>query len=104
MGKRHEESLRTADLEAAKNRFHRRMQEIEAGASPNDRADQTLQQAAAEWVTNRQRQISKGSFLTERSIVRNLVAVFGANAPLDEQVFQQICAEHAAVHGRELRC
>ena len=82
LGKRHEESLRTADLEAAKIRFHRRTQEIETGSSPNGRADQTLQQAADEWVTNRQRQIAKGSFLSERSIVRNLVAVFGANVRL----------------------
>lgn len=80
--KRFEESLRTTDLQTAKDRYHKRTQEIESGNSPNDSAEQTLQQACSGWLEQRQFRVSRGSLLSERSIVRNLLAVFGADSRL----------------------
>lgn len=79
-GQRFEESLRTIDVETAKQRYRDRMSEIESGVSPNNLADRTLKQACSEWLTQRQLEISNGSFLSERSIVRNLLAVLGADS------------------------
>ena len=72
-GGRFEESLRTADLQIAKERHRLRMNEIETGCSPNDRSDWTLQQACDDWLEQRQFEVSTGSYRAERSIVRNLL-------------------------------
>lgn len=80
--KRHEESLRTADLQKAKDRYGTRMREIERGNSPNDSADQTLRETCSAWLEQRQLRVSRGSLLSERSIVRNLLAVLGADSRL----------------------
>lgn len=72
-GKRVEESLRTADLEIAKKSYWKRRDEIENGCSPNDRSMWTLQQATDDWLEQRQHDLARGSYLAERSIVRNLL-------------------------------
>jgi len=81
-GKRFEESLRTADLPVAKERYRKRINEIEAGHSPNDRSNWTLQQASDEWLEHRQFQVSKGSYHSEQTAIRHLLRVFGAGSRL----------------------
>ena len=81
-GRRVEESLRTADLEIAKQRYLERIIEIGNGCSPNDRTMWTLQQAADDRLEERRREVSKGSYVAERSILRNLLRVLGANSRL----------------------
>jgi integrase len=81
-GKRVEESLRTADLETAKKTFRKRMDEIEKGSSPNDRSMWTLQQAADDWLEQRQYDRARGSYLAERSIVRSLLRELKAGSRL----------------------
>ena len=77
-GKRREESLRTKDMEIAKERYENRMKEIRNGQSPNALKDWTLRDAAANWLDHRQRRVAKGTLNSEKSIVGNLVAWFGA--------------------------
>jgi integrase len=81
-GKRVEESLRTTDLEIANQRYHQRMTEIRNGCSPNDRSSWTLQQAADDWLEQRQFEVSNGSLKAERSILRNLLREFKADSRL----------------------
>jgi integrase len=81
-GRRREESLRTTDVTVAKERYQQRMVEIENGASPTSSAAQSLADACSEWLRDRQFRVSKGSFLSERSIVRNLLGAFGSNSRL----------------------
>jgi integrase len=85
-GKRVEESLRTADLEIAKKAYLKRMDEIEAGCTPNDRSGWTLQRAVDEWLERRQLELSTASFNAERSIVRNLLRGFKADSRLQSLV------------------
>ena len=81
-GKRLEESLRTTDLEIANQRYHQRMTEIRNGCSPNDRSMWTLQHAADDWLEQRQYELARGSYVAERSIVRNLVRELKADSRL----------------------
>jgi integrase len=81
-GKRFEESLRTTDLQIARERYRKRMNEIEAGCSPNDLSGSTLQQASDNWLEHRQFQVSKGSYHAEHSSIRSLIRVFGADSRL----------------------
>jgi integrase len=81
-GKRVEESLRTTDLQVAKQRHQKRMIEIESGCSPNDRSGWTLQKAADDWLDQRQFEVSTGSLKAERSILRNLLREFKADSRL----------------------
>jgi hypothetical protein len=65
--------LRTTDRENARKRYEERQKEIEGGFSPNDRSSWTLQQAAEDWLEQRQFLVATGSYHAERSIVRNLL-------------------------------
>jgi integrase len=81
-GKRHEESLRTTDVDIAKQRYGVRMGEIETGRSPNDMRGWSLQNASAFWLDHRRLRVSQGTFKAESSVVRNLVRIFGCDATL----------------------
>lgn len=81
-GKRVEESLWTTDLQVAKQRYQKRMTEIETGCSPNDCSGWTLQQAADDWLEQRQYEVSTDSLKAERSIIRNLLREFKADSRL----------------------
>ena len=59
-------------------RYRERMNEIAASCSPNDRIDWTLQTAVTHWLEHRRVRVAKGTLNSEKSIVRNLVAGFGA--------------------------
>lgn len=74
--------MRTTDVQIAKDRYQKRVQEIECGKSPNNRADQTPEQACSEWLEQRRFQVSSGSLSSERSIIRNLLAVLGTASRL----------------------
>jgi integrase len=81
-GKRFEESLRTSDIETARKRYEERQSEIKSGCSPNERSSWMLQRASEEWLERRQFDIAKGSYHSERSIVRNLLRELGADSIL----------------------
>jgi integrase len=76
-GRRHEESLRTADLQHAKDRYRERVDEIANGRSPNDRSRWTLRHACEDWLDRRRFVIARGSYQAEKSIVQRLQRVFG---------------------------
>ncbi len=82
LGRRREESLRTADLDTAKQRHRLRMDEIADGHRPQERGGWTLRKACDEWLNRRSLLIAHGSFLSEKSIVLNFQRIFGANANL----------------------
>jgi integrase len=81
-GKRREESLKTIDVDVAKQRYEVRMREIETGRSPNDMRGWSLQKAGASWLDHRRLRVSQGTFQAESSVVRNLVRIFGCDATL----------------------
>lgn len=81
-GKRHEESLRTTDVDIAKQQYAVRMGEIETGRSPNDMRGWSLQKAGAFWLDHRRLRVSQGTFKAESSVVRNLIRIFGCDATL----------------------
>lgn len=81
-GKRHEESLRTPDIEIAKLRHQARTQEIRTGLLPNDLSDWSLQKAVAFWLDQRKLRVSRASLKSESSITRTLVRTFGGGATL----------------------
>lgn len=82
LGHRREESLHTADVDTADQRYRLRMDEIAEGHRPHERGGWTLQTACDEWLKRRCLLISHGSLLSEKSIVQNLQRVFGANVRL----------------------
>jgi integrase len=81
-GKRHEESLRTTDVDIAKQQYGVRMREIETGRSPNDMRGWSLQKAGAFWLDHRKPRVSQGTLKAESSVVRNLVRIFGGDVTL----------------------
>lgn len=78
-GKRREESLRTTDIETAKNRHKKRIEEIGSGRSPNDLCRWSLQKAIAHWLNHRKLRVAPGTFNAEKSITRNLIRTFGGD-------------------------
>ena len=80
--KRREESLRSADVETARQRYQVRMEEIRNGRSPNDLSGWTLQNAVSFWLEHRRLRVSRGTFRSEASISRNLVNAFGGGVTL----------------------
>jgi integrase len=81
-GKRREESLRTADVETARQRHQLRTEEIRNGRSPNELSTWTLQKAVASWLEHRKLRVSRGTLKAESSIARNLMGVFGGEVTL----------------------
>lgn len=81
-GKRHEESLRTTDLEDAIERHKTRTEEIGSGRSPNDLCRRNLQEAIAFWLSHRKLRVAPGTFKAENSIARNLIRIFGGDVKL----------------------
>jgi integrase len=76
-GKRYEESLRTADLEIAKQRWAQRDQEIRSGRLPSEMGNWPFERAITRWLEHRQLRVSQGTRRAETSIARNLIRVFG---------------------------
>jgi hypothetical protein len=81
-GKRHEESLRTSDLEIAIGRYEQRQQEIRQGLIPTELANSTLEQASEAWLEHRRLWVARGSLKAEQSIARSLLRVLGSHTTL----------------------
>jgi integrase len=81
-GKRHEESLRTKDVEMAATRHTQRQQEIAAGRIPTKMGDWPLEKAVTAWIEHRRLRVSLGTLKAEITITRNLVREFGGQATL----------------------
>jgi integrase len=81
-GKRFEESLRTKDIEVAVQKYHQRLDEIRRGRSPNNLSGRTLLEVTTDRMDGRQLEITRASYQSERSIVQNLLRVFGAGSRL----------------------
>ncbi len=58
------------------------LRELEEGRLPNDRGRWTLEQAAAKWLDDRKLRVTQGTYLSERTITRNLLRVLGAKTTL----------------------
>src|SRR5258706_13029752 len=82
-GKRCEKSLHTKDADVAWERYQQHMQEVRAGSAPNTQASWNLATAAAEFLSYRKLRVAKGTRSAERSILKNLEGVFGADTKLE---------------------
>jgi integrase len=61
-----------------------RLREMEMGRLPTDRARCPLEQAAVSWLGDRELRVARSTFLSERTIVRNLLRVFGKDITLQK--------------------
>lgn len=69
-------------MEAAKIRYRRRMQELDEGLAPTDLSNAVLQRVSELFLAHRRGRISPGSHNAEKSIVRNVIRLFGGNRRL----------------------
>jgi integrase len=60
------------------------LREQEAGHLPNDRAKWSLEQATATWLEHRILRVAHGTYVSERSITRNIIRVLGRAIPLNK--------------------
>jgi integrase len=58
------------------------LRDREAGRLPNERGKWTLEQATGRWLEDRKLRVAHGTYLSERSIARNLVRIFGGKITL----------------------
>ena len=81
-GRWEEHATRTSnyrDAQLAKAAF---LREVQEGLLPNDRSRWTLQEASEEWLRIRGSRVARGTFLSEKTITRNLLRVLGESAVL----------------------
>src|SRR5947209_6376194 len=83
-GKRHEESLRTRDLDIAEERYGQRIEEIRNGLNPAKQARWPLAVYVEHWLDSRRDRLSRASFAAEVTVCRNLQAFFKGNVRLEE--------------------
>jgi integrase len=60
------------------------LRDLEDGRLPNERGKWTLEQATARWCEDRELRVARGTFLSERTIIRNLLRVFGKGITLQK--------------------
>ena len=89
-GKWHERTTHTENYQQALAVKATMAREMEQGLLPSDRHRWTLGPAAAEWLDYRRLRVAHGTFLSERSIIRNLLRLLG-----EQTVLQKIADIHA---------
>jgi len=77
-----ERATRTVNYQKARSIKAAFLDELESGRLPNCRSVWPLQHAASEWLRERQLRIARGSYLSERTITKNLVHELGAETKL----------------------
>jgi integrase len=79
-----ERAAGTSDYQEARKVRAQFIQDLEKGRLPNDRAKWTLKDSVAEWLSERQLRIRRGSYASEKTITRNLCREFGPDVTLEE--------------------